>query len=165
MTGGFATIAGSVLAAYISLGVCPSHFISASVMSAPAALAFSKLIYPETKQSRTTADALPKLESKPAGVSVTVMTSSSAHDQIRCDREDCLTSENSSGKLRIIGGGGMRKNTTTTEAGACYYSNILYHHPPVSEQHFNSLDLKFPGSLDGAVAQDDSLTLNTKLLP
>ncbi|XP_069158264.1 uncharacterized transporter YutK isoform X2 [Procambarus clarkii] len=53
MTGGFATIAGSVLAAYISFGVDPVHLLSASVMSAPAALAFSKLFYPETKQSRT----------------------------------------------------------------------------------------------------------------
>ena len=79
MTGGFATIAGkrdaglrnryeelvtgSVLAAYINFGVPASHLLSASVMSAPAALALSKLIYPETKRSKTTADSLPKLES------------------------------------------------------------------------------------------------------
>nr|XP_027214511.1 solute carrier family 28 member 3-like [Penaeus vannamei] len=54
MTGGFATIAGSVLAAYISFGVDPAHLISASVMSAPAALAYAKLFYPETEVSRTT---------------------------------------------------------------------------------------------------------------
>ena len=53
MTGGFATIAGGVLAAYISFGVSPSHLLSASVMSAPAALAISKLIYPETEESET----------------------------------------------------------------------------------------------------------------
>ncbi|XP_066975382.1 uncharacterized transporter HI_0519-like [Macrobrachium rosenbergii] len=53
MTGGFATIAGSVLAAYISFGVDPTHLLSASVMSAPAALAFAKLFYPETKVSKT----------------------------------------------------------------------------------------------------------------
>ena len=50
MTGGFATIAGSVLGAYISFGVSPSHLLSASVMSAPAALAMSKLMYPETDE-------------------------------------------------------------------------------------------------------------------
>merc|ERR1712176_1092417 len=55
MTGGFATIAGSVLAAYISFGIDASHLLSASVMSAPAALAFAKLFYPETKKSKTTA--------------------------------------------------------------------------------------------------------------
>merc|ERR1711963_286471 len=59
MTGGFATIVGSVLAAYISFGVPASHLLSASVMSAPAALAFSKLFFPETKKSRTKAENLP----------------------------------------------------------------------------------------------------------
>lgn len=53
LTGGFATVAGSVMAAYISFGVNPAHLLSASVMSAPAALAFSKLFYPETKKSQT----------------------------------------------------------------------------------------------------------------
>ncbi|KAK4304462.1 hypothetical protein Pmani_023585 [Petrolisthes manimaculis] len=56
MTGGFATIAGTVLAAYINFGIDSSHLLSASVMSAPAALAFAKLFYPETKRSRTGAD-------------------------------------------------------------------------------------------------------------
>jgi len=54
MTGGFATIAGSVFAAYVGFGVSASHLLSASVMSAPAALAISKLVYPETERSRTT---------------------------------------------------------------------------------------------------------------
>lgn len=53
MTGGFATIAGGVLAAYIEFGVSPSHLLSASVMSAPAALAISKLLYPETESPET----------------------------------------------------------------------------------------------------------------
>ena len=54
MTGGFATIAGTVLAAYISFGIDASQLISASVMAAPAALAFSKLFYPETEESKNT---------------------------------------------------------------------------------------------------------------
>lgn len=53
MTGGFATIAGGVMAAYISFGVPAEHLIAASVMSAPAALAVSKLLYPETEESLT----------------------------------------------------------------------------------------------------------------
>eukprot|EP00095_Tigriopus_kingsejongensis_P008400 snap_masked-scaffold9_size846264-processed-gene-4.15 protein:Tk08400 transcript:snap_masked-scaffold9_size846264-processed-gene-4.15-mRNA-1 annotation:"hypothetical protein DAPPUDRAFT_312019" len=52
MTSGFATIAGTVMAAYITFGVSPSHLLSASVMSAPAALACSKLLYPETEESQ-----------------------------------------------------------------------------------------------------------------
>jgi len=55
MTGGFATIAGGVLAAFISFGVNPSQLLAASVMSAPAALAVSKIIYPEVEVSKTRA--------------------------------------------------------------------------------------------------------------
>ena len=49
MTGGFATIAGGVMAAYISFGIPAEHLLAASVMSAPAALAMSKLFYPDQK--------------------------------------------------------------------------------------------------------------------
>jgi len=49
LTSGFSTIAGTVMAAYISFGVSPGHLLSASVMSAPAALASAKLLLPETE--------------------------------------------------------------------------------------------------------------------
>ncbi|MEG5015125.1 MULTISPECIES: NupC/NupG family nucleoside CNT transporter [unclassified Microcoleus] len=62
MTGGFATIAGGVMAAYISFGVPAQHLISASVMSAPAALAISKLLYPETEKSLTAGEVEVKVE-------------------------------------------------------------------------------------------------------
>lgn len=66
MTGGFATIAGGVMAAYISFGVPAQHLIAASVMSAPAALAMSKLLYPETEQSQTAGTVNVKVERKAA---------------------------------------------------------------------------------------------------
>nr|XP_006819439.1 PREDICTED: solute carrier family 28 member 3-like [Saccoglossus kowalevskii] len=53
ITGGFATIAGSVLGAYISFGISAAHLLSASVISAPAAIAVSKIFYPETKRPKT----------------------------------------------------------------------------------------------------------------
>ena len=53
MTSGFATIAGSVLGAFISFGVPATHLLSASVISAPAALAISKLVYPEVDSPKT----------------------------------------------------------------------------------------------------------------
>ncbi len=53
MTGGFATIAGGVLAAYVGMGVSAEHLLAASVMSAPAALVMAKLIFPETEHSLT----------------------------------------------------------------------------------------------------------------
>ena len=52
MTAGFASIAGSVMGAYISFGVSPTHLLTATVMSAPAALAVAKLIHPELQKSR-----------------------------------------------------------------------------------------------------------------
>lgn len=51
MCSGFATIAGSVLVAYIGLGVNPQILISSCVMSIPASLACSKMRYPETEES------------------------------------------------------------------------------------------------------------------
>lgn len=54
MTSGFATIAGSVLVAYIGLGVNGEALISSCVMSIPASLAISKLRYPETEETLTT---------------------------------------------------------------------------------------------------------------
>jgi CNT family concentrative nucleoside transporter len=58
MTGGFATVAGGVLAAYVGLlkDVFPDiagHLIAASVMSAPAALVIAKVMWPETETSET----------------------------------------------------------------------------------------------------------------
>ncbi|XP_071388285.1 sodium/nucleoside cotransporter 1 [Centroberyx affinis] len=52
MTGGFATIAGSVMGAFIAFGIDASALISASVMAAPCALAIAKLSYPETEESK-----------------------------------------------------------------------------------------------------------------
>ena len=56
MVGGFATIAGGVLAGYIAMGVPAGHLIAASVMSAPAALVIGKIIFPEKEHSETAGD-------------------------------------------------------------------------------------------------------------
>ncbi|XP_060035459.1 sodium/nucleoside cotransporter 1 isoform X2 [Erinaceus europaeus] len=56
MTGGYATIAGSLLGAYISFGIDAASLIAASVMAAPCALALSKLVYPEVEESRLKAE-------------------------------------------------------------------------------------------------------------
>ncbi|XP_063923916.1 sodium/nucleoside cotransporter 2-like isoform X2 [Zophobas morio] len=50
MTSGFASVSGTVLAAYISFGATPAHLITSCVMSAPAALCYSKLMYPEVEE-------------------------------------------------------------------------------------------------------------------
>ena len=57
MTGGFATVAGGILAIYVMwLADIPGiagHLLAASVMSAPGALVMAKIIYPETETSET----------------------------------------------------------------------------------------------------------------
>jgi CNT family concentrative nucleoside transporter len=54
MTGGFATIAGGVLGAYLSFGIPPEHLIAAFFMTSPVSLIVSKIMYPETEISATT---------------------------------------------------------------------------------------------------------------
>ncbi|KAJ3518129.1 hypothetical protein NLJ89_g46 [Agrocybe chaxingu] len=53
MTSGFSTIAGSVLVAYMSLGVPPETLVTSSVMSIPASIAISKVRIPETEEPVT----------------------------------------------------------------------------------------------------------------
>ncbi len=58
MTGGMATVAGGVLAAYVGLlrvhiPDIAGHLLTASVLSAPAALLFAKIMIPETEVSET----------------------------------------------------------------------------------------------------------------
>jgi len=53
MTGGMATVAGGVMAAYAGLGVDGGHLAVASLMSAPASLVIAKIMVPETEDSLT----------------------------------------------------------------------------------------------------------------
>ena len=50
---GFSTIAGSVLSAYIAMGVPPENLVTASVMSIPASIAISKMRIPEMDEPVT----------------------------------------------------------------------------------------------------------------
>jgi concentrative nucleoside transporter, CNT family len=58
MTGGFATVAGGVMAAFVGMLIfwfpdIAGHLMAASVMSAPAALVFAKIMWPETEEPVT----------------------------------------------------------------------------------------------------------------
>ncbi|MFC4320079.1 NupC/NupG family nucleoside CNT transporter [Litchfieldia salsa] len=53
MTGGLASVAGSVLVGYSLLGVPLEYLLAASFMAAPAGLIMAKLMMPETEQSET----------------------------------------------------------------------------------------------------------------
>ncbi|MCX5632135.1 MAG: NupC/NupG family nucleoside CNT transporter [Phycisphaerae bacterium] len=53
MTGGMATISGATLAAYTGFGANAGHLLTASIISAPAALVIAKIMIPETEPSQT----------------------------------------------------------------------------------------------------------------
>ena len=53
MVGGLATIAGSMMAVYISLGADPVAMLATSVMAAPCGLYLSKILLPETEHPAT----------------------------------------------------------------------------------------------------------------
>ncbi len=63
MTGFMATIAGSVMAAYVSFGASAGHLLSASIMSAPAALVISKIMIPERDTPLTAEEGRAELKS------------------------------------------------------------------------------------------------------
>lgn len=73
MTSGFATVAGGVMAAYVGMLVfffpdIAGHLLAASVMSAPAAVVFSKLMYPEKAKPATRGTLEVHVESSDANV-------------------------------------------------------------------------------------------------
>ena len=63
MVGGFSTVAGGVMAAYVGMNINAAHLITASVISAPAALLIAKVLQPETDKPETsglTSHSLPR---------------------------------------------------------------------------------------------------------
>ena len=57
MCAGMATISGSVLLAYVAMGVDAGYLVTASFMSAPAAVMFAKIMIPETGAPETSSAA------------------------------------------------------------------------------------------------------------
>lgn len=65
MTAGMATIAGSVFLAYVAMGIDAGYLVTASFMSAPAAVLIAKIIVPETGVPQTMGGAkvdVPKID-------------------------------------------------------------------------------------------------------
>lgn len=68
MTAGMAHIAGSVMGAYILFGAEARHLLTAVVMTAPGTILISKMLVPETGQSKTAGEVKLVLEHKDANV-------------------------------------------------------------------------------------------------
>ncbi|XP_076242003.1 concentrative nucleoside transporter 2 isoform X2 [Calliopsis andreniformis] len=68
MCSGFATVSGTVLAAYIGFGANPANLVTATLMAAPAALCYSKLFYPETEKPMLTTEDIVLERSKDSNI-------------------------------------------------------------------------------------------------
>ncbi|HHZ8503377.1 TPA: NupC/NupG family nucleoside CNT transporter [Morganella morganii] len=68
LCGGLASIAGTMLVSYASLGVKMEYLLAASFMAAPGGLLFAKLMIPETQQTADESNAKPVQENRPANI-------------------------------------------------------------------------------------------------
>ena len=62
MVGGFSTISGSLMAIFVNYGVSAGHLLTASIISAPAALVVAKIMQPETEEPADITEATEKME-------------------------------------------------------------------------------------------------------
>ncbi len=81
MIGGFATIAGGVLAAYVGMGLDAGHLMTASVISAPAALMVAKILEPETEVPKTMGTV--RIEAVPEGSNVIEAAANGASEGLK----------------------------------------------------------------------------------
>ncbi|RBW71298.1 NupC/NupG family nucleoside CNT transporter [Bacillus taeanensis] len=81
MTGGLASVAGSVLVGYSLLGIPLPYLLAASFMAAPAGLIMAKMIMPETEKSETSDEI--KMEKDAETVNVIDAAARGASDGLR----------------------------------------------------------------------------------
>ena len=68
MVGGFATISGSLIAVFVSQGISAGHLVTASLISAPAALVIAKVMQPETETPKPPTQLDTPVENRPTNV-------------------------------------------------------------------------------------------------
>ncbi len=68
MVGGFATISGSLMAIFANLGLSAGHLLTASIISAPAALVLAKVLQPETETPQSIEAVEAKMEQNATNV-------------------------------------------------------------------------------------------------
>lgn len=68
MVGGLATVAGSVMAGYVAIGIELKYLIAASFMAAPGGFLMAKMIVPETEQPKQDLTDIAADEDKPVNV-------------------------------------------------------------------------------------------------
>ena len=88
MVGGFATVAGSVMAAFVlmlkdRIPDIAGHLLTASVLSAPAALVIAKIMLPETEESETMGKIPSSIENDDSATNFIEAISNGAADGLR----------------------------------------------------------------------------------
>jgi len=68
MVGGFSTISGSLMAIFAGMGVSAGHLLTASLISAPAALVLAKIMQPETETPVPLEDSEKAIESEATNI-------------------------------------------------------------------------------------------------
>ncbi len=68
MVGGFATITGGLMAVFVAEGISAGHLVTASIISAPAALVIAKILQPEIEPSETMGVVSTQLENRASNV-------------------------------------------------------------------------------------------------
>ena len=68
MTGGFATVTGGLLGAYAGMGIDIAHLLTASIISAPAALLISKVMVPEEEPEKVNQEMMLSFDSEHANL-------------------------------------------------------------------------------------------------
>jgi CNT family concentrative nucleoside transporter len=81
MVGGFATIAGGVMAAFVGMGISAGHLLTASVIAAPATLVVAKILQPEIGEPLTRGSV--KLPVEPTGVNLIHAAANGAADGVK----------------------------------------------------------------------------------
>ena len=122
MTGGMATIAGGVMAAYVGIlmGYLPNiagHLMAASIMSAPAALVMAKIILPETGEPVTRGVVKMQLEITDANVIDAAANGATVGLQLALNVGGCLVAF-----MALL----AMANFLTGQAGG------LFHHPELT---------------------------------
>ena len=68
MVSGFATISGSLMVIFVSKGISAGHLVTASLISAPAALVIAKIMQPETETPKPPTQIVKPVEDRPTNV-------------------------------------------------------------------------------------------------
>lgn len=81
MVGGFATISGGLMAPLVAEGVNPGHLLTASVISAPAAILIAKILQPERPDAKLKSDL--QLQDQPTAANLLDAVSTGAADGMK----------------------------------------------------------------------------------